>query len=331
MPKPRTEEQFPLLLVLVGEQDVSQNNKRLFGRGRFDGITSGATAIITEWPNYLSSCWVTALVCGVTLFFVSVMLSSCMTFQHHTRSPRCSSDSHLIANKTIHLIHTSHKWQPSQLDLLRNITNAFPNYQIHLLVITNKSWKLIKVKRETNETRLNQTHPSLVNASDNTLDDIAKKYPNIIITYKTYRNVFVNSPLFLNWISLNHQMRIFAIRVLEIWQNGGLSYDLLEYKTHSHRKYKNCTNIAEMKVQSYIKSGYKRYEHLQPEVVSIDRNGFHMECKTPCHAFFSKVLQKLRKADENSSPRDILYGPMYTFCKAGVIDKEFCHIQNILF
>jgi hypothetical protein len=51
MPKPRTEEQFPLLLVLVGDENVAQTNKRLFGRGRFDGITSGASAIITEWPS----------------------------------------------------------------------------------------------------------------------------------------------------------------------------------------------------------------------------------------------------------------------------------------
>lgn len=51
MPKPHTDEQFPLLLVLVGDQDVAQTNKRLFSRGRFDGITSGASAIITEWPS----------------------------------------------------------------------------------------------------------------------------------------------------------------------------------------------------------------------------------------------------------------------------------------
>jgi hypothetical protein len=278
--------------------------------------------------DYLSSCWLTALICGITLFIISIMLTSCMTYQHHPRLPRCSSDYHLIDNKTIHLVHTSHKWSSYQLELIENITDAFPGYQIHLLEVNTLGVSSNKIMKEVNGTKSNETSK---NRSEKTLQDLLRQHPNLLVTHMSYGSIFENSPLFFSWFSLSHQMRNFAIRVLQLWQFGGLSFDLLEYQSQPPKKFRNCSYFAEAKVKSYVRHGHERYENLGDEIVSVDHNGFHMECKIPCHAFFGKVLMKLRKANEKSTPRGILNGPIYTFCRAGVIDKEFCHSKNIIF
>ncbi|XP_044272796.1 uncharacterized protein LOC123016452 [Tribolium madens] len=322
MRKPQTDEQFPLLLVLMGNEDVAQNNKRLF-RGRLDGITSGASAIITEWPNYLSSCWLTALICGITLFIASIMLTSCMTYEHHLRYPRCSSEYQLIDNRTIHLVHTSHKWHLNQLRTLENIVKAFPDYQIHLLIVGSKTHQYIKLKRAiNNETKTNETKIIHQNKTEFTIDDLVQKYPHILVSQLSYGDIFSNSPLYFSWIRLSPQMKLFAIRVLQIWQFGGLSFDIPDKV--ANKRCKNYTSLLEMKIRLFVRYGKKRYEKLGQDVVSVDSNGLHMESKTPCHAFFGKVLTNLRKASQKATPRMVLTGPIYAFCKAGVVDEEFC-------
>ncbi|EFA05131.1 hypothetical protein TcasGA2_TC015246 [Tribolium castaneum] len=251
------------------------------------------------------------------------MLTSCMTYEHHLRFPRCSSEYQLIDNRTIHLVHNSHKWQLNQLRSVENIVRAFPDYQIHLLLVGSKTHQYIKLRRAiSNETQTNQT-----NKTEPTIDDLARKYPNILVTQLSYGDIFSNSPLYYSWIRLNPQTKLFAIRVLQIWQFGGLSFDLPE-KVASKRC-KNCTSLQEMKIGLLVRYGKKRYEKLGPDVVSVDSNGLHMEAKSPCHAFFGKVLANLRNAGQKTTPRVVLNGPIYAFCKAGVVDEEFCP-KNVL-
>lgn len=257
-----------------------------------------------------------------------------MTYQPHQRYPRCLSDYQILDNTTIHLVHTSHKWHLNQLNLIENITKAFPNYQIHLLVVGSKTNEYIRLRRAVNETKMNNTMPRTIliprNKSESTIDNLTQKYPNILVTQVSYSDIFSSSPLFFNWIRLNLQTRIFAVRVLQVWQFGGLSFDLLDYKMSSNKRFKNYTNLLEVKVGLLIQLSKRKFPKLRNGVVSVDSNGLHMGSKTPCHAFFGNVLTNLRKVDGKAMPRGVLSGPMYTFCKAGVVDREFCP-RNILF
>lgn len=58
----KPEEKSPLLLYLVdGDENVSQNNKRVnFDKGRLYGISSGATAVFTEFPSKYCSIYITS-------------------------------------------------------------------------------------------------------------------------------------------------------------------------------------------------------------------------------------------------------------------------------
>lgn len=231
---------------------------------------------------------------------MSILMSSCMRYQQHPRLARCSSDNKLQTNGTIHLIHPYQTWTYNQDHRLKLIMKAFPDYEIRLTFITENSFKWNKTER------------------------IFEEFPKVVVNFITFDGIFNNSPLFLNWVSLNPKMKIFAARVLQIWHNGGLSFDMLSFGTNL-----NSTTAAETKFLTWVVESSRRYEKLDPLLVSIDKNGFHMGTKTPCHVFFEKILSKLRKGDRKLTPKKILNGPIYTFCRLGLIDRAFCKIRDI--
>lgn len=47
----RSEERFPLLLFFLENGQKSKNKPTLIDKARYEGLTAGATAVITQWPG----------------------------------------------------------------------------------------------------------------------------------------------------------------------------------------------------------------------------------------------------------------------------------------
>ncbi|RZC35890.1 hypothetical protein BDFB_006603 [Asbolus verrucosus] len=250
-----------------------------------------------------------------------------MSFHYNHRLPRCVSN-YQLDNNTIHLVHSAHKWTPKQIKLVENITHFFPNHTINLLVIKDQ-FNLNETVKYIPAATLKRVTPRHVQEIK-PFAELQARHPNIHVTYITYQSIFEKTPLFLNWPYLNEQMKIFAARVLQMWQFGGLSFDLLEFRIPQPKRFQNETDYAERKLKKFLRRGLEKFEKLSPEMVSVDRNGLHMEAKTPCHAFFDNVFMKLRRAHQKSTPRSVLTGALYTFCADGVIDSDFCQNRNII-
>lgn len=442
-----SEERYPLLLLFVedGKGGSKRNSRIAIDKERSAGITSGATAVITQWPSkftsfkwvifplirmildHVTSCWVTSIFCGLTLFILTMLLLAA-TSQHriHTLKPRCIGshiyNDHRMDNTTIHLIHhAADTWSSSELNTLDDIAQNYPQCKIHLVIINNerersnfihklptvtaksvtdsssnattskllvdksvqnkrkkrskrskktqrKKRKMDKVVTQPEDLELNinvgpqnlfnlllnrkrfehlnsttpiATETSLITSPNpmSNIDELLEKYPQIFTEHVTYNEVFRNSPLFFSWRRLNKRSRLFAIRVLYLWQYAGISFDL----PHHHEQ--NLTNNAyktinatserveisisnhqspEVELANLVALGYADFKKLPEGVVSIDEEGLHMETKTSCHAFFGELLMELRKSNEKGSPASMIKKTIVVFCKKRAVDPRYC-------
>lgn len=175
------------------------------------------------------------------------------------------------------------------------------------------------------------------------LGEILRNYPQIFLEHLDYEESFMNSPLYKSWRHLSPSMRLFAIRVLYLWQYGGLSFslakedtikNLYEYETTKSETNTPTSGVIEIafssidkpenNLEKLIASGFTTFKNMPSGIVTIDDAGLHMETKTSCHAFFGDLLANLRKADENSTPSTVIKQTLETFCKRNAVDSKYC-------
>ncbi|XP_066246320.1 uncharacterized protein [Euwallacea similis] len=135
----RSEEKSPLLLYPTEDDgNVSKNNNRVnFDKGRLYGISSGATAVFTDFPNHISPCWTITLLVSLIFFVMAILIFSSMVPSSSIRVPRCSySNVEPLGNRTIHLVHPSGNWNKEQLSALERIKREYEGFDMHL-VLTN--------------------------------------------------------------------------------------------------------------------------------------------------------------------------------------------------
>lgn len=165
------------------------------------------------------------------------------------------------------------------------------------------------------------------------LIDLLREYPDITVENTTYNQIFFNSPLYPYWPDMTETFRIFAIRVLALWQHGGISFDLQPTITttqyYSRKNSSNTTQshidqIYNMKVMKFIVTEKKKFDSLPENVIAADDEGLHMESKVPCHAFFGELLMNLRNSRNYSSIQDIIKRTVSVFCKHYAAEKKYC-------
>lgn len=226
--------------------------------------------------------------------------------------------------------------QDLELDIkvgAQNLFNVLLNHiQLHDASITSAA-------NSTSET------PSAPEAT-RTIEELLNNYPQIFVEHLSYNQVFKNSPLFISWRNLNDESRLFAIRVLYLWQYAGISFDLLETQeenlpngattyetvngngtTPSQQRIEISVNAIETpqsQLDNLIASGYSGFSQLPESVVSIDENGLHMGTKTSCHAFFGELLMNLRRANKKTKPSSLIKKAIALFCRKSAVDSKHC-------
>ncbi|KAF2898188.1 hypothetical protein ILUMI_07992 [Ignelater luminosus] len=179
------------------------------------------------------------------------------------------------------------------------------------------------------------------------IQDLIKMHSNIHMKNSTYEEIFKHSPLHFSWQNLNQITRLFAVRVLQMWNFAGITFDLPEFlKTPESLKTipinntkapindkSNTTNTSsvqksfaenEGKYKRLIIVGLPSFEQLPEGLVTVDDNGLHMETKTICHAFFGEILINFKGATLETMPADIIKRTLKTFCKRGAVDTDYC-------
>ncbi|KAF7285498.1 hypothetical protein GWI33_010596 [Rhynchophorus ferrugineus] len=397
----KTEEKSPLLLyIMENEGNVSRNNKKVnFDKGRLYGISSGATTVFTEFPNYVSPCWLTAILSGLIFFMLLLLTISSITPSRNSRLPRCIGN-HFenIDNKTIHLIHDAANWDVETLHLLETIKNEYSTYHVHIVelnqdidtltsiitsstteyhtkettvtTVTPTSTIVRRNKRSTsvkslldillnsrlnsglnnrrNVTRLETTNTSEITTlsidsttemtkAELTFETVAENFPNLTVEQVTVDEVFSNTPLEKHWVRFNPALRVFSLRVLRLWQYGGLSFkfndiggigNAADKFSIAPRTGLTVTPLINNKLMNFIKSGKLVFEKLPDEVITADDEGYHMFTKMPCHAFFGEVLLALKKANGDESAKTIIRQSLKFFCERSSMSRKYC--KNVI-
>lgn len=157
------EETYPLLLLFL-DDETARGRRIQIEKGRYHGITTGASAVITQWPSKclsfsqtflsqnnlfvdnLAPCWMVSIVGGLFVFLVTLLAlsaaSSSTPYGHLTT--RCIG-SHIydykkINNETVHLVHESTVWQKNQIAIIEGVLQNYDAYKVHLVMVGyNKS------------------------------------------------------------------------------------------------------------------------------------------------------------------------------------------------
>lgn len=166
------------------------------------------------------------------------------------------------------------------------------------------------------------------------------RHPSIFVETLTFEEAFEKTPLLLTWHHLNDETKIFAMRVLQLWQYGGLSFDLVRTKNMSEvyspttENYLVTTDhqvenssLPEVKkeiqendesntyVDSLLYLGYSNFQMIPGGIVTLAENGCHMETKSACHSFFGEILLNLKYANRMTTPEDVIKGALKYFLK----------------
>lgn len=157
-----------------------------------------------------------------------------------------------------------------------------------------------------------------------TLNDLLSKYNNIICHNLSMEYIFENSPLYMVYKKFTPQLTTFAIRTLQLWDYGGISFALPETYDVSISLH-NADDDESIKILKLIELGYNSYKKLADGLVTIDDEGLHMETKTTCHSFFGEMIQFLRHSVEGTTIQQIIKLTLKSFCNRGAVDSDYCN------
>lgn len=210
---------------------------------------------------------------------------------HHQITNRCTItglDYKRINNETVHLIHNSAIWTKHQITLLNVVLKNYNPKKVHLVLLGER-----KKQKKSN------------------FENVVRKHSGVLIEWLNYTEIFTNSPLQTTWRNLNEKSKLFACRVMYLWQYGGISFDLLE-------------NWGNKTLENVIVLGLKAFRNLPKGTVTIDDKGWHMESGIGCHAFFGDLLMNLKKANNQDTVQSIIKKTLDVFCKKGNIESGYC-------
>lgn len=151
------------------------------------------------------------------------------------------------------------------------------------------------------------------------LNDLLARYDNIRCLNLSKEYIFNNSPLFRVYQNFSPELTTFAIRILQLWDFGGISFAL----PHTHN-FNNDPGDHTNNIMKFIDVGYDSFKKLDNGFVTIDDESLHMETKTTCHAFFGEVLQHLRQATEETTSKEIIKQTLKSFCYRDAVDSKYC-------
>ena len=156
-----------------------------------------------------------------------------------------------------------------------------------------------------------------------TIHNLLKRFPGIIVKNMSTKDFFAKSPLFATWQHLNNKTALFAVRVLKLWEFGGISFELPGDFNDSSSL--NFSSLDEDRiVKNLINVGYSSYKTLPEGLVTVDERGLHMETKTTCHAFFGETLATLRSSNATATVYDVIKKTLKVFCAKGAVDWSYC-------
>ncbi|XP_060521605.1 uncharacterized protein LOC132699114 isoform X2 [Cylas formicarius] len=158
-----------------------------------------------------------------------------------------------------------------------------------------------------------------------TMDDIFNRIPNLLVENVTQEQAFNKTPLEKSWTRLNVQLQIFAIRIIQLWQYGGISFSLDSPMSRNNAENTDASSAAtSSKLLRFITRGKESFDKLPYGVVTADDEGLHIFSKMPCHAFFGEIILQLKHANLLESVKGVLKKSLHIFCKHAAVNKSYC-------
>lgn len=217
---------------------ISVKNAQKLANSR---IFCSVSIIIFSFAEYLSTCWMTFILLGVSfLVFYAIGM---IAFKHQTYIVlKCNNDSKPATDVFYHHVIPRIALVPFMIysEYLGAIAVQYPNLRINVYFLIDDSLpSSISLKRSKYD-RLYAYHSNKFYEEFNKREirEFHKRYPNVNTTVMLLSKYMAQTPLKYLWRSIPIAFIPFYARVYSVWQHGGIALDLpVSYTQYMTQKF----------------------------------------------------------------------------------------------
>ncbi|CAH0723386.1 unnamed protein product, partial [Brenthis ino] len=321
-PQMKRDEQFPLLKVEGGGGDskVQAPSSPTTTSPGWNVTCSSKQSWCKRWPEFISTCWMTIMLLAISIL---VIYALAMRPQHPVVIVKCN-DTKPASGVFYHSI-LSQDYVPFTFysQYLSFMAREYPllRFQVYFL-IDDRQPKLI-----------NRLIPHIAGSFNTVfkqnnkreIRDFQKRFQNININVTYLSKYMEMTPLRFKWKTIPRRYLTFYARIYEIWQNGGVGFDLvtvnnqfninqdLDYKIdailkeHSKGiepdKYANVINSFDKDEQNEV---FSMFLDFIDNVFNQTRSFFNVNIKNIEDNFEIRTQRKKREAVLNNNEIDFI-------------------------
>ncbi|XP_050345959.1 uncharacterized protein LOC126770551 [Nymphalis io] len=239
-PQKKRDEEYPLLKVDAGGGDGKIRNAvpaTIMAPG-WNITCTPKQSWCTRWPEFVSAFWMTLILLAISfLVFYALGMSA------YRRQPivivRCNDTNTKPGSDVFyHHITARDAYVPFMFysEYLSFMASRYPSLRFHVYFLIDDSWQLFRESRYPNPRLLKRIVPRVTdpfntihNQNKREIEDFQKKYQNVNISVMNLSKYMAMTPLKYKWKLIPQNYLSFYARVYEIWQNGGIGFDLTTF------------------------------------------------------------------------------------------------------
>ncbi|KAJ8728164.1 hypothetical protein PYW08_016549 [Mythimna loreyi] len=320
-PQPRHDEQYPLLKVAGGGGDGGvhhQPPQALPGPGW--GVTCAPKKSWSfRWPEYISTCWMTLILFGIS-FLVFYALGMEVYRRQAILIIKCNATKPASDVYYHHIVRRGSAC-PFMLyaDYLSNVATQYPSLHFHVIFLVDDSlyptaYHGQRIKLFKNFIPRNPSYPFVkVSGTDGRREiaDFERKHQNVNVTIMSINKFMSRTPsMIYNWKSIPLSYMSFYMRVISVWENGGVAMDLNHFNNYFINR--KCVDRRISAILKQHNDGIKVEEYTNA-LNKIDREeefeffnifyGLVHQILNETRTFFTKSFQFPQITAENGGPQ----------------------------
>ncbi|XP_047529720.1 uncharacterized protein LOC125065906 [Vanessa atalanta] len=265
-PKEKRDEEYPLLKVDAGGGDGKLRNAipaTIMTTG-WNITCTPKQSWCTRWPEFVSAFWMTLILLAISfLVFYAIGMSA------HRRQPivivRCNDTKAKPGSDVFyHHIIARDAYVPFTFysEYLSFMASQYPSLRYHVYFLIDDSTQPFRESRYPSPRLLKRIVPRVTdpfntihNQNKRDIRDFQKRYQNVNISVMNLSKYMAMTPLKFKWVMIPQNYLSFYARVYEIWQNGGIGFDLTTF----NNIYKNNKEL-DQRIDNILKQHNNGFE-----------------------------------------------------------------------
>ncbi|CAH2106369.1 unnamed protein product [Euphydryas editha] len=279
-PQIKTDEEYPLLRVEAGGGDSKIRNSipTTIMTTDWNITCTPKRSWCTRWPEFVSAFWMTSILLAISFLVFYALGMSAYRRQSIVIVGCNDTNTKQGSDVFYHYVIARNAYVPFSIfsDYLSFMATQYPLLRFNVYFLIDDSWqpkypnprflkRLVPNLSSPFNTVFNQNHQKDIR-------NFQKRYQNVKISVIYLSKYMAMTPLRFKWKMIPQSYLSFYARIYEIWQNGGIGFDLVTFNDYF--------NIN------------KRLDHRIDSILKQHNNGFEI-------GKYEEVLESLDNEDQS--------------------------------